>query len=214
MASPQVAGVLACLATGKERFNQNDARGYLNSTGIYNDMSWNASGGQFNDSSCQKGSPDIYLIAKNPREGVTGMISSQVGARTTGLTYPRISTFNRAAPAATPKTFTISVTNIGGSHYVFNGSDRGADHVDAQDPVINLNQGDTLILTFNISGSHPFWIKTTQTTGTGDGVTTGTITNNGQQTLNITWDTNGVTPGTYYYICQNHSSMSGQIIVS
>ena len=65
MASPQVAGVLACLATGKERFNQNDAKGYLESTGLYNDMTWDASGGSFADSSCKKGSPDIYLIAKN-----------------------------------------------------------------------------------------------------------------------------------------------------
>ena len=154
MASPQVAGVLACLATGKERFNQYDAKGYLDSTSIYNDMSWDASGGLFDDSSCQKGSPDKYLIAKNPREGVTGMISKQVGARSdkSALRFPRVSTFNRPAPAALPKTFTLAVTNIGGSHYVFNGSDRGADHVDAQDPVINLNQGDTLILTFNISG--------------------------------------------------------------
>ena len=154
------------------------------------------------------------MIAKNPREGVTGMISSQVGARTIGLTYPRVSTFNRPAPAALPKTFTLTVTNIGASHYVFNGSDRGADHVDAQDPVINLYQGDTLILTFNISGSHPFWIKTTQTTGTSNGVTTGTITNNGQQSSNLTWDTNGVTPGTYYYICQFHGGMSNSIIVT
>ena len=217
MASPQVAGVLACLATGKERFNQNDAKGYLDSTGIYNDMSWNASGGQFDDSSCQKGSPDKYLIAKNPREGVTGMISKQVGARSndkSALKYPRLSTFYRAAPAALPKTFTLTVTNIGASHYVFNGSDRGADHVDAQDPVINLNQGDTLILTFNISGSHPFWIKTVRTTGTSGGVTTGTITNNGQQSSNLTWDTNGVTPGSYWYICQFHLSMSNNIIVS
>ena len=334
MASPQVAGVLACLATGKERFNQNDAKGYLYSTGIYNDMSWDAGSGSgtpastfnitvtapsfsyytlngtdrngsvsgndvgvvvyvgdtinfnlsnvsgvhpfrlrnspggsdvstpaasgqgssgnstvswtpntvgdyvyqcsnhgsmygnisvvsapsnagtFADNSCKKDSPDLYLIAKNPREGVTGMISKQVGVRTTGLTYPRLSTFNRAAPAALPKTFTLSVTNIGAGSYVFNGSDRGADHVDAQNPVINLNQGDTLILTFNISGSHPFWIKTTQTTGTSNGVTTGTITNNGQQSSNLTWDTDGVTPGTYYYICQFHGSMSNSIIVT
>ena len=45
MASPQVAGVLACLATGKERFNQFDAKGYLDTTGIYNDMSWDAGSG-------------------------------------------------------------------------------------------------------------------------------------------------------------------------
>ena len=337
MASPQVAGVLACLATGKERFNQNDAKGYLDSTGIYNDMSWDAGSGSgtpastfnftttapsfsyytlngtdrngavsgnnagmvvyvgdtinfnlsnvssvhplrirnspggsdvstptasgqgssgnstvswtpntvgdyvyqcsnhggmygniavvpapsnagtFADNSCKKDSPDLYLHAKNPREGLTGMILKQVGARSndkSALKYPRISTFNRPAPAALPKTFTISVTNIGGSHYVFNGQDRASNHVDAQDPVVNINQGDTLVFTFNISGSHPFWIKTSQTTGTGNGVTTGTITNNGQQSSNLTWDTNGVTPGTYYYICQIHSSMSNSIIVS
>jgi len=218
MASPQVAGVLACLATGKERFNQNDAKGYLESTGLYNDMTWDASGGSFADSSCKKGSPDIYLIAKNPREGVTGMISKQVGSRfndKSALKYPRVSTFNRAAPAAMPKTFTINVTNIGGSHYVFNGSDRSADHVDAQDPPIYINVGDTLVFTFNISGSHPFWIKTTQTTGTSNGVTTGTITNNGQQSSNLTWDTSGLPAGptTYYYICQFHSSMSNVIVV-
>ena len=162
MASPQVAGVLACLATGKERFNQYDAKGYLDSTSIYNDMSWDASGGLFDDSSCKKGSPDLYLIAKNPREGVTGMISKQVGARSndkSALKYPRVSTFN-------------------------------------------------------ISGTHPFWIKTVRTTGTSGGVTTGTITNNGQQSSNLTWDTNGVTPGTYWYICQLHLSMSNTIIVT
>ena len=154
------------------------------------------------------------MHAKNPREGLTGMISSQVGARTTGLTYPRISTFNRAAPAATPKTLTLSVTNNGSTGFVFNGSDRATTHVDAEDPQININVGDTLVLSFNISGSHPFWIKTDRTTGTGDGVTTGTITNNGQQTLNLTWDTNGVTAGIYWYICENHFIMAARIIVS
>ena len=96
--------------------------------------------GTFADNSCKKDSPDLYLHAKNPREGVTGMISKQVGDRfndKSALKYPRVSTFNRPAPAALPKTFTLAVTNIGSSHYVFNGSDRGSDHVDAQDPVIS-----------------------------------------------------------------------------
>ena len=214
MASPQVAGVLACLATGKERFTQEIARKYLADHSIYGDMNFDANGGLFDDNTCSQGSPNKYLHAKNPRTGITGMISEQVGSRSKGLTFPRASTYNRPAPMATPKTLVLSVTNSGASDYVFNGSDRATTHVDAADPIININAKDTLELSFNISGSHPFWIKTTQTTGTGDGVTTGTITNNGQQALNITWDTNGVTPGTYYYICQNHSSMSGQIIVS
>ena len=217
MASPQVTGVIACLASYKPRFNQSDARAYLDQFSFYNDMTWDTNGGLFDDNTCQKGSPDKYLIAKNPRQDVTGMISNQVSYRNTadgGLTFPRSPMFHRAAPAATPKTFTLQVTNIGASHYVFNGNDRLTNHVDAQDPVLNFNVKDTIIFQFSISGSHPFWIKTTQTTGTSNGVTTGTITNNGQQSSNLTWDTDGVTPGTYYYICRFHGGMSNQIIIS
>jgi len=173
-----------------------------------------SSGGTFSDDSCQKGSPNLYLHAKNPRQNVEGMIIEQVGDRSTGLTYPRAATFNRPAPTALPKTLTLNVTNSSASSYVFNGSDRATTHVDAANATININSNDTLELSFNISGSHPFHIKTSATTGTGDNVTTGTITNNGQQSLNLTWDTNGVTPGTYYYICRFHGGMSGQIIVS
>ena len=217
MASPQVTGVIACLASYKPRFNQSDARAYLDQFSFYNDMTWDTNGGLFDDNTCQKGSPDKYLIAKNPRQDVTGMISNQVSYRNTadgGLTFPRSAMFHRAAPAQTPKTFTLQVTNIGASSYVFNGNDRLTNHVDASDPVLNFNVKDTIIFQFSISGSHPFWIKTTQTTGTSNGVTTGTITNNGQQSSNLTWDTNGVTPGTYYYICQFHGSMSNSIIVT
>lgn len=333
MASPQVAGVLACLATGKDRFTQETAKAYLKDHSIYSDMSFDVGGsspasatfnitttapsssyytlngtdrngavsgndvgivvyvgdtinfnlsnvssihpfrirnspggadvstpaasgqgstgnatvswtpntqgdyvyqcavhsgmygtiavvsapsnqGTFADSTCSKGSPNVYLHAKNPRKDITGMIFEQIGTRSNGLTFPRVATFNRAAPAAMPKTLTLAVTNTGASSYIFNGADRVTTHVDAQDPTINVNQGDTLELSFNISGSHPFWIKTSATTGTGNGVSTGTITNNGQQSLNLTWDTTGVTLGTYYYICQFHSGMSGQIIIS
>jgi plastocyanin len=81
------------------------------------------------------------------------------------------------------------------------------------DPTINLNVGDTV--TFNVSAAgHPLYIKTTSTTGTGNGVTSGTITGNGSNNGAIIWDTTGVTAGTYYYICQFHSNMVGQIIIS
>ena len=220
MASPQVAGVLACLATGKERFTQGFARRYLQNTYASGEMDFDTISGNFADNTCQKGSPNLTLIAKNPRTNLTGMISEQISNRTNngglnGLTFPRVSVFNRPAPKAQSKTLTLSVTNIGGSHYVFNGNDRLTSHVDAQDPSININQGDTLVLTFNISGSHPFWIKTQYSSGSSNPVTTGTITNNGQQTSNLTWDTNGVVPGTYYYVCSIHwTSMRGQIIVT
>ena len=171
--------------------------------------------GTFADNSCQKGSPNLTLIGKNPREGVTGVISTQVGDRTNGFTFPRVSTFHRPAPKGLSKTLTLAVTNTGSTSYVFNGADRATTHVDAADPAININQGDTLVFTFTISGSHPFWIKTIPNSGSASAVTTGTITNNGQQSLNLTWDTNGVTPGTYWYCCGTHwGSMQGQIIVT
>ena len=217
MASPQVTGVIACLASYKPRFSQSDAKAYLDKFSVFNDMTFDTNGGNFADNTCKKGSPDKYLIAKNPRQDVTGMISTQVSNRNNadgGLTFPRSPMFYRSAPAATPKTFPIAVTNVGASYYVFNGNDRLTNHVDAADPAINVNLGDTIVFSFSISGSHPFHVKTTQTTGTSNNVTTGTITNNGQQTLDLTWDTNGVTPGTYYYICRFHSGMSGTIVIS
>jgi len=217
MASPQVTGVIACLASYKPRFSQSDAKAYLDKFSVFNDMTFDTNGGNFADNTCKKGSPDKYLIAKNPRQDVTGMISTQVSNRNNadgGLTFPRSPMFYRSAPAATPKTFPIAVTNVGASYYVFNGNDRLTNHVDAADPAINVNLGDTIVFSFSISGSHPFHVKTTQTTGTSNNVTSGTITNNGQQTLDLTWDTNGVTPGTYYYICRFHSGMSGTIVIS
>ena len=61
---------------------------------------------------------------------------------------------------------------------------------------------------------HPFYIKTANTTGTGDLVSTGTIGGSqGSTSGTISWDTTGVTPGTYYYQCGNHLAMFGKIEV-
>ena len=76
---------------------------------------------------------------------------------------------------------------------------------------VNISVGDTIKFEVNVSG-HPFWIKTALTTGTNDAVTNPPAINNGAETGIITWTPN--TPGTYYYICQNHSLMQGEIIVS
>ena len=77
----------------------------------------------------------------------------------------------------------------------------------------NFNVGD--IVKFKIDAiGHPTWIKTTDTTGTGDAVTSGIISNNGTENGIITWDTAGVTPGTYYYQCEVHGSMDGTITIS
>ena len=215
MASPQVCGVIACLATAKERFTQADALGYLNQHSIYGDMTFDVAGGLLDDNSCRQGSPNKYLHIENPRR-VSGYLSEVKGNRSTGLTFPRTATFNGSSPAAvppTPQTYTFTVGNSGASHYTFTGSDRDNTFAGDSDPTINCNAGDTLV--FNVSASgHPFYVKTSATTGTGDQVSTGTITGQGTVSAAVTWDTTGVTPGTYYYICQFHGGMVGQIIIS
>ena len=222
MASPQVCGVIACLATGKERFTQADAFGYLNQHSVYGDMTFDAFGGGFTDSSCSIGSLNKYLIAENPRQE-SGFVSSQIGNRTTGLTFPRSPMYNRAAPASTVKTFTINVTNIGASHYVFNGADRVTTHVDAQDPTVNVNAGDIINFNMNASG-HPFLVKTVAVTGTGSQLPTfingvdfsaGGVSGNGNAgsgTVTLYTATLGGT--TLYYICQFHGGMSGSIVIT
>ena len=212
MASPQVAGVIACQATGKERFSHYDAKRYINNTSREGDMTFDIAGGGLDDNSCRQGSPNSYLIMQNSKP-IVGYSLPQISDRKTGMTYPRVSVYNRPSPGPSVKTFPLNVTNSGASHYVFNGDDRSTTHIDAFDPTINVNVGDTLEFSVNASG-HPFYIKTSATTGTDNQVTTGTITGNGASVGTVTWNTTGVNPGTYYYICQFHSGMVGQIIIS
>ena len=103
-------------------------------------------------------------------------------------------------------TYTWNVVNSFSSDYVLSGYSSG------NDIPLTVTAGDTLVFSVN-APTHPFWIKTSQVTGTGSGVTTGTITGNGTDVGTVTWDTSGVVPGTYYYICQVHASMGGTITV-
>lgn len=104
-------------------------------------------------------------------------------------------------------TRTWEVGNNGASDYTFSGDSSGSD--------INITATAGSILIFNVNASgHPFWIKTSQVTGAGSGVTTGTITGNGSQNGTISWNTSGVSPGTYYYICEFHGSMAGTITIT
>jgi hypothetical protein len=103
-------------------------------------------------------------------------------------------------------TYTWNVANSFSDGYVLSGYSSGTDIP------LTVTAGDTLVFSVNAT-SHPFWIKTSQVTGIGSGVTTGTITGNGTDTGNVIWNTTGVVPGTYYYICQVHASMGGTITV-
>ena len=183
-----------------------------------------AGSGGHDDFTADMGAPNKFILAR-PIRPTSGYVMRQKGARpgvgvnigrsdfNEGIAFPRPRVRFGKRPGPAPKTFPINVTNSGASHYVFNGDDRLVTHTDALDPVISIRSGDTLEFTLNASG-HPFYIKKSATTGTNNQVTTGTVTGQGTSIGTVTWDTSGVTPGTYYYICQFHSGMQGQIVVS
>jgi len=91
-----------------------------------------------------------------------------------------------------------AVTNSGASSYTIAGT---------TNPTLTLIKGFTYY--FNVSAiGHPFWIKTTQTTGTGSSYTNG-VTNNGVDSGTVTFTVPFNAPATLYYICQYHESMVG-----
>jgi len=98
----------------------------------------------------------------------------------------------------------FNITNSGSGQYVIDGV--------ANNPSISLLRGLSYTFTVNASG-HPFWIKTSQTTGTGNAYSTG-VTNNGTQSGTINFVVPANAPSTLYYICQYHSAMTGTISLS
>ena len=79
-------------------------------------------------------------------------------------------------------------------------------------PTLHLQRGLTYHFEVNASG-HPFYINTTNTTGTGSAYNDG-VTNNGAATGTIKFTVPMDAPSTLHYNCQYHSSMNGPIYIT
>ena len=80
---------------------------------------------------------------------------------------------------------------------------------------VDVYKGDVLEFSLNVGRSHPFWIKTKKGTGKQNAVSTGISgVGQGKWSGELIWDTTGIEEGTYYYLCEYHSSMVGKINVS
>lgn len=96
----------------------------------------------------------------------------------------------------------FNVVNSGFSAYAINGTNN---------TTLTLTRGRTY--QFNISAAgHPFWIKTSATTGTGNAYTNG-VSNNGISNGTLTFIVPSDAPTPLHYICQFHSAMKGTINV-
>ena len=112
-----------------------------------------------------------------------------------------------APPAPTPDVeVTIDSTN-GSAGYILSGDAVG------ENATINVTSGDLLSITNN-TGSHPIYIKTALGAGNSGQINDGSVTGQGATNGAVVWDTDGVAAGTYYYQCQLHEDMNGEIVVS
>jgi len=101
---------------------------------------------------------------------------------------------------APPAPVRFEVINAGASSYSIDG---------VTNPTLTLVRGRTY--EFNVPlCCHPFWIKTSPTTGTGNAYNTG-VTGNGISAGLLTFKVPEAAPDTLYYICQFHSGMRGTI---
>jgi len=94
----------------------------------------------------------------------------------------------------------FAVTNVDAANYIFNGV--------ANDPTVSLTRGQTYYFNMNCGNTHPLWIKTAPTLGTGNAYTSG-VTNNGVFSGTITFQVPWDAPNILYYQCQLHAGMGG-----
>lgn len=160
------------------------------------------------------GSFSVTPVADTATEGAetfsasirTGSVSGTIVATSSSVTINDTST----APVFTPD-YTITVTNAGNG-YILSGSDRNGSFTNASQPTLAFNNGDRVRFNVNAgtSSAHPFFIKTTQSTGTGNQVS-GV---DGQGTTRLDWTTATTGAGTYGYQCRIHFGMWNTITIS
>ena len=137
--------------------------------------------------------------------GVTCVVSSD-NANFDGNDVSDTLTINIAAPPTPDVTVTIDSVN-GTNGYILSGDAIG------ENATISVTAGNLLSITNN-TGSHPLYIKSALGAGNSGQISDGSVTGQGATNGEVLWDTTGVAPGTYYYQCQLHENMNGEIVVS
>ena len=135
----------------------------------------------------------------------TGSTSGTIVDTSTSVTINDTS----QTPAFNPD-YTITVTNSG-NNYLFTGSDRSGSYSNTSQPALSFNSGDKVRFSVSAS-SHPFYIKTSQSTGTGNQVSG--ATGQGATMGNVDWTTATDGAGTYGYQCSIHFGMWNTITIS
>lgn len=102
-------------------------------------------------------------------------------------------------------THAFSVSNAGFSAWSIDGQDN---------PSLTLVRGETYQFDLQaVPSIHPFYIKTANSTGSGNQFTLGVTNNGASGNTTITFTVPGTAPDTLHYNCGNHSAMNGSISI-
>ena len=162
------------------------------------------------------GNTGSFTVTPTADEGTEGAENFQVQIRTGSTSGTIVDTTNpitindtSTTPTFTPD-YTITVTNAGNS-YTLSGTDRNG-AVSGSQPTLAFNSGDNV--RFNVdagtASAHPFYIKTSQSTGTGNQVSGVT----GAGTTQLDWTTTTDGAGSYGYQCSIHLGMWNTITIT
>lgn len=205
MASPQVCGLIALAASGKERFTQSDAIAIVDRFGKAGDMTFDVSpvgAGTYFLSFDASGS-SAYIV--DGQDSVT----THSSASNPTITIKEGDTITLQQPVGSAYITIDSQT--ASSSYIMTVNDRVTQGVQSQDPTINVEEGDALTMEFQVDLlSHPIYIRTL------GNVDVPNVDGQGSNTAfsAIGWSgANCPAAGTYKYVCNNHSNMTGNIVV-
>ena len=133
-----------------------------------------------------------------------GDIAINDAGNTIAIGYPE-------GKSAIPSTHTYTVT--AGSVFEFYGEEYTSD---TANPVLSFKRGSTYVLNINTTSLHPFWIQTSDNSGSYDSanVYSSGITNNGIYDGTITFVVPMDAPDTLYYRCSNHGNWGNSISIT
>ena len=164
------------------------------------------------DYSISSNSGSSAVTTSNPTTQSSGTSSTSSGSSTSTSSGSSTSTSSGSSTNLTELpsgTFVFNVTAQNSSDYIISVADSNSTQ-SGNDPILRVKEGDDL--SFNVSASgHPFYLKTTEGTGTADQIDG--VGNNGAEEGTVTWSVPIGSAGTYYYQCSLHGDMVGQIIV-
>lgn len=89
MASPQVAGIIACFCSGKDDVNNSKALAYIQELGIDEDMNEDLNGGGFDDITTLRDAPNLTAASVERREGFAVISFNDFSRELEGVLYPR-----------------------------------------------------------------------------------------------------------------------------